>query len=156
MRVASGLKRTRSARVAENLERQSPVTELPPRVLLLETPISRVELIRLTFAHFGDMVKYVVDLKRNVLAIGGEMHVEAEQYLLENGSRQVDLWGANYYPTRGREDCIEYTSLINISPRRDNRSMEIQDPKLRLRVQEITFQLIGCGDEEEWPISTPT
>ena len=76
-------------------------------------------------------MKYVVDVERGVLGLGGEMHADAEQLLLEDGSRQADLWGANYYPGRGREGCIEYTSLINIRPAAGNRSMEIQDPVVR-------------------------
>ena len=68
------------------------------------------------------------------------------QLLLEDGSRQADLWGANYYPGRGRERCIEYTALINIRPAQGNRSMEIQDPATRQRVRELTFALIGEGE----------
>jgi hypothetical protein len=87
-----------------------------------------------------------VDLERQVIAIGGEMHSDAEQLLLEAGSRQSDLWGANYYPGRGRDGCIEYTSLINIRPAAGNRGMELGDPSLRERVREITFALVGVGD----------
>jgi hypothetical protein len=92
------------------------------------------------------MVKYVVDVERAVIAIGGEMHVDAEQLLLESGSRQADLWGANYYPGRGREGCIEYTSFINIRPSAGNRSMELVDPALRARVRELTLALVGAGE----------
>jgi hypothetical protein len=92
------------------------------------------------------MVKYVVDVERGIVAIGGEMHAEAEQLLLESGSRQADLWGANYYPGRGREGCIEYTSLINIRPSAGNRGMELMDPTLRARVAELTFALVGEGE----------
>jgi hypothetical protein len=87
-----------------------------------------------------------VDVARGVVAIGGEMHADAEQVLLEAGSHQADLWGANYYPGRGREDCIEFTALINIRPGAGNRGMELQDPALRARVQEITFALVGEGE----------
>jgi hypothetical protein len=66
--------------------------------------------------------------------------------LLADGSRQADLWGANYYPGRGEGDCIEYTSLINIRPAIGNRSMEIADPAIRRRVQSWTFELIGRGE----------
>ena len=103
------------------------------------------ELRRLVDLFFEDMVKYVVDVERGVAAVGGEMHADAEQALLEDGSRQPDLWGANYYPGRGREECIEYTSLINIRPAQGNRSMEIQDPAVRERVRELTWALIGKG-----------
>ncbi len=104
------------------------------------------ELRRLVGLYFEDMVKYVVDVARGVAAVGGEMHADAEQVLLEDGSRQADLWGANYYPGRGREECIEYTSLINIRPAEGNRSMEIQDPATRERVRSLTLALIGEGE----------
>jgi len=104
------------------------------------------ELRRLVDLFFEDMVKYVVDISRGVAAVGGEMHADAEEALLEDGSRQPDLWGANYYPGRGREGCIEYTSLINIRPAQDNRSMEIRDPAIRERVRDLTCALIGEGD----------
>jgi hypothetical protein len=104
------------------------------------------ELRRLVNLHFEDMVKYVVDVARAVVAVGGEMHSDAEQLLLEDGSAQRDLWGANYYPGRGREGCIEFTSLINIRPAQGNRGMEIQDPATRDRVRELTFSLVGEGE----------
>jgi hypothetical protein len=92
------------------------------------------------------MVKYVVDVERRLAAVGGELHADAEQLLLQSGSRQADLWGANYYPGRGPEECIEYTSLINIRPAQGNRGMLIADSGLRAKVQEITFALIGEGE----------
>lgn len=116
-----------------------------PEPLLLDHRIEPGELRRLV-ARFEDMVKYVVDVERGLIAIGGEMHVDGEQLLLESGSRQADLWGANYYPGRGREDCIEYTSFINIRPSSGNRAMELDDPALRERVRALTFALVGEGE----------
>jgi Protein of unknown function (DUF5674) len=115
-------------------------------VLILDRRIEPSALARLVREHFEDMVKYVVDVERRLIAVGGEMHADAEQALLEAGSRQGDLWGANYYPGRGRDGCIEYTSLINIRPAADNRGMEIQDPALRESIREITFALLGEGE----------
>jgi Protein of unknown function (DUF5674) len=121
------------------------VSEAAPDVVVLE---QRIEpgLLRLLVERFEDMVKYVVDVERGVAAVGGEMHSDAEQALLDTGSRQADLWGANYYPGRGRDDCIEYTSLINIRPAAGNRGMELQDPALRARLREITLALLGEGE----------
>jgi hypothetical protein len=121
------------------------MSEAPPEVLLLDQRIEKAELRRLV-ERYEDMVKYVVDVARGVIAIGGEMHVDGEQALLEAGSRQADLWGANYYPGRGRDGCIEYTSFINIRPASGNRSMELADPGLRVRVRELTFALVGEGE----------
>lgn len=121
------------------------MSDAPGIVILRDGRVDPAELKRLVLLYFEDMVKYVVDVERGVLALGGEMHADAEQLLLDDGSRQADLWGANYYPGRG-EDAVEYTSLINIRPASDNRSMEIQDPAIRRSVLEITRALIGAGE----------
>src|SRR5437667_1320056 len=115
-------------------------------IVVLECRIDRMELARLVNLYFEDMVKYVADVTRGVIAVGGELHADAEQLLLEAGSRQTDLWGANYYPGRGREECIEFTALINIRPAQGNRSMEVQDPALRERIRNLTFALVGEGE----------
>jgi hypothetical protein len=118
----------------------------PGILIVREHRIEPAELARLVLLYFEDMVKYVVDVERGVIGLGGDMHADAEQLLLEDGSRQADLWGANYYPGRGREGCIEYTSLINIRPAAGNRSMEVQDPALRERVRALTWALVGEGE----------
>jgi hypothetical protein len=120
---------------------------MPPGIVVVRSGrIDPAVLRRLVDEHFEDMVKYVVDVERGVVAVGGEMHADGEEALLEDGSRQDDLWGANYYPGRGPEECIEYTSLINIRPAAGNRSMEIQDPAIRERVRELTRALVGEGE----------
>jgi hypothetical protein len=120
---------------------------VPAEIVVVRTGrLEPGELRRLVDLFFEDMVKYVVDVERGVAAVGGEMHADAEQALLDDGSRQADLWGANYYPGRGRDECIEYTALINIRPAHGNRSMEIQDPSVRERVRELTWALIGEGE----------
>lgn len=116
-----------------------------PDVVLIEQRIDSAVLRRLVERHFEDMVKYVVDVERGIAAVGGELHADEEAVLLENGSRQEDLWGANYYPGRGRDGCIEFTSLINIRPAQGNRSMTVEDPSLRDRVRALTYRLIGEG-----------
>lgn len=121
------------------------MSDAPADVVLLERRIEPSELRRLV-ERYEDMVKYVVDVERGLIAIGGEMHVDGEQLLLEAGCRQEALWGANYFPGRGRDGCIEYTSFINIRPSSGNRSMELSDPALRERVRELTFSLVGEGE----------
>jgi hypothetical protein len=122
------------------------MSEDVPEIVIVERRIDPADLGRLVKAWFEDMVKYVVDVRRGVAAVGGELHADAEGLLLASGSRQEDLWGANYFPGRGRDRSIEYVSLINIRPSRGNRSMEIEDPGVRDRVRDITFALIGEGE----------
>jgi hypothetical protein len=117
-----------------------------PDIVIMDRPIDRGVLRTLVARHFEDMVKYVVDVDRGIAAVGGELHADEEALLLEHGSRQEDLWGANYYPGRGSEACIEYTSLINIRPSQGNRGMVVADELLRGRIREITHALIGRGE----------
>ena len=84
------------------------------------------------------MIKIVVDIRRRILAGGGEMHSDCESVLLDNGSEQDDLWGANWYPAEQR---IEFKSLINIRPRLGNRNIVIQDEDLRQKVKSITREI---------------
>ena len=122
------------------------MSENRPDIVVTDRRLDPAEIARLTELFFEDMVKYVADVERRVVAVGGELHADAEQLLLDSGSRQADLWGANYYPGRGRDECIEYTSLINIRPAQGNRSMEIEDSQVRNLLREITFALIGEGE----------
>jgi len=122
------------------------MAESGPEIVIVEERLEPIELARLVQLFFGDMVKYVVDVERRVAAVGGQLHADAEQLLLAAGSRQADLWGANYYPGKAPDDCIEYTALINIRPAHRNRSMVIEDEAIRARVCEITFALIGRGE----------
>jgi hypothetical protein len=117
-----------------------------PDIVLVDRPIDPGVLRRLAERHFQDMVKFVADVDRGVAAVGGELHADEEALLLENGSRQEHLWGANYYPGRGEDGCIEYTSLINIRPAQGNRSMVIEDAALRDRIRDIALGLIGRGE----------
>lgn len=88
---------------------------------------------------FGNMVKVVVDIRKGIVGIGGELHADAEALLLKKSSKQQDLWGANVYTD---DKKIEYTALINIRPSLDNRSMEIQDKKIRQKVKKIIKKLV--------------
>jgi len=111
-------------------------------IRIITEKISRDELQSIAKEIFGDMVKIVVDLDRKIMAAGGQMHYDSEQVLLKNGSIQENLWGANIYPDRAKDERIEYTSLINIRPRDNNRGMEVQDQDIRDQMKKVIDLLI--------------
>ncbi|MBM3252549.1 MAG: hypothetical protein FJZ11_07225 [Candidatus Omnitrophica bacterium] len=84
-------------------------------------------------------IKVVVDVRRKILAAGGEKHVDGEEVLLKDGSRQADLWGAGLDLETSEMD---FDSLINLRPDQ-NRSREILDGKIRKDVAEIIQGLLG-------------
>lgn len=84
-------------------------------------------------------VKLAVDVERNILAGGGEYHADCEEVLLEDGSRQENVWGADWYPDSKR---LEFGALINIRPNQSNRGMEMEDPKLREKIEIIVRRVL--------------
>ena len=86
---------------------------------------------------FGNLVKAVVDVDRELLAVDAELHSDLEALLLENGSKQRSLWGINIYPDLAGEDFIEFDSVINIRPSQSNNSRGVEDKELRKKIIEI-------------------
>jgi len=68
------------------------------------------------------------------------MHADCEAVLLDDGSQQEFIWGADWNPATQE---VTFESLINIRPRQNNRSLELQDLKLRAQVEQITRNLLG-------------
>lgn len=88
----------------------------------------------------GTYVKLAVDIQRRLLAGGGAMHADCEAALLEDGSQQQDVWGADWNPTTQQ---VTFESLINIRPSQNNPAMDILDPVIQQQVAHITQELLG-------------
>jgi len=112
-------------------------------IIVISEPVG-LEVVRQAAAEsFVDMVKAVVDVGRGILALGGELHADAEAVLLADGSRQDDLWGINLYPEKPASEWIEYSSLINVRPRAGNRSLVIQDLVIQGKIRAVVERLIS-------------
>jgi len=79
-------------------------------------------------------IKLAVDNERGILAGGGALHADGEAVLIDDGSRQEDIWGADWIPDTQE---VRFEALINIRPRQNNRSMTILDPSIRQKVERI-------------------
>ena len=91
-------------------------------------------------------IKMAVDIDRGVLAGGGELHADCELVLLEDGSEQRNVWGADWYPTN---QSVGFESIINIRPSANNRSMKIQDAELRQKIEKIVRSFLE-GVQIQW------
>ena len=91
---------------------------------------------------FGDMIKAVVDVKRSIMVIGAELHADEEAALLDDGSRQPDLWGINLYPDETGDGWIEFDSMINVRPAQGNRSRGVDDAEMRLSIRGVLSRLV--------------
>ena len=87
-------------------------------------------------------IKLAVDLRRRVVAGGGALHADCEAALLEDGSRQEDIWGADWLPESRQ---VQFESLINIRPARGNRKLRIEDPGRRALIEQIVKERFGAS-----------
>ena len=102
-------------------------------LLIIRTKVDSEALNRVAEDLKG-YIKVVVDVRRGILSAGGQKHVDGEQFLLKDGSRQEDLWGAGL-DLETRE--MDFDSMINLRPTQ-NTSREILDQKIREQVERIT------------------
>jgi hypothetical protein len=103
------------------------------------------EQIAIMLETLGSYIKLAVDVERALVAGGGELHADCEEALLEDGSRQENVWGADWDPAGE----VRFASLINIRPRQGNRSLELQSPELRGHVERIVRQIFE-GEQGKW------
>ncbi len=111
-------------------------------IKIITQKISLAELKKIASERFGDLVKAVVDVEKEIMAIGGNMHADEEQILIEQGSRQKNLWGINIYPEIPKNQWIEFDSMINIRPLHNNRTRGVDDPKTQEKIFIIVNKLI--------------
>ena len=111
-------------------------------VKIIDAAISLNDLKHMAQNGFGNMVKAVVDVDREIMAVDGELHADEETLLLDNGSQQYNLWGINLYPELGGADMIEFDSMINIRPSQGNRSRGVDNPDIREKIIRVVNRLI--------------
>ena len=102
------------------------------------------EQIQAMMEQLETYIKVAIDVERGILAGGGEYHADCEEILLEDGSRQEDLWGADWYQD---SHTVGFSALINIRPAEGNRGMEIENPELRQKVEKIVRRLLEVNSK---------
>jgi len=105
--------------------------------------ISIDELRSMASKMYDELVKAVVDVAKRLVVVDAGLHTDEEQFLLEQGSLQSDLWGINLYPDYyGQDDFIEFDSMINIRPAQNNRSRSVDDPDTQSLIREIVAEVV--------------
>ena len=112
---------------------------------IIRKRISFQKLKEIAKDNYDHMIKGVIDVYLEIIALGGELHADAETILLQEGSEQQNIWGFNIYPDKSNDERIEYTSFINIRPSQNNLSLEIQSAELKTQIRKIIDSLIEGG-----------
>ena len=112
-------------------------------IKIIKNPIRKRELLDIAKEKFGDLIKAVVDIEQEIMAIGGELHADEEVLLMEQcGSKREYTWGINLYPKKSEDSWIELDSMINLKPAYGNRIRGIEDEKTKEKIKSIVKKLV--------------
>lgn len=108
-------------------------------MLLVVTSKADEETLKKVAEDLEGYIKFVVDIEKQILTAGGLRHYDGEQLLLQNGSKQENLWGGGLDLQTGG---IDFDSMINIRPNQGNTSREILSEEIRQKVEEVVRNLL--------------
>lgn len=101
------------------------------------------ELKILAHEQYGDIIKAVVDVKKEILGVGGELHVDIQSLLIEKENSQgQDTWGINLYLDKMGEEFIEFDSMINLKPLSGNKTRGVESPELQNKIRKIVDNIV--------------
>ncbi|MFH0852231.1 MAG: DUF5674 family protein [bacterium] len=109
---------------------------------IVENQITIEELREMAKNMFGNLIKAVVDVEKEIMAVDGELHADEEAVLTERGSKRENVWGINIYPDISDEEWIEFDSLINLKPQFNNRGRGVDSEEIRKKIIQIVNKLV--------------
>ena len=102
-------------------------------VITKRKPFTKEEIEKLS-EELEIYIKTVIDLEEKICSAGAHWHSDNEKILLEQGSKQEDLWG-------GGVDLstltLGFNAMINLRPKENNTSNEILDPAKRQEFEKL-------------------
>ncbi len=113
-------------------------------IKIIKSPISLEEVRKISReGKFAELVKAVVDVEQEIMAMGGELHADEELELMEKvDSKREQTWGINIYPDKSGGEFIEFDSMINLKPAFGNRSRSVENSEIREKIIKIVEKLI--------------
>lgn len=110
---------------------------------IVKNKIEIIELKKMEKKMYESLVKAVVDIEKEIMAVDAELHVDLEQLLIEKeNSEPKNLWGINIYPDNEGESFIQFDSMINLKPGLGNRTRGIDNIEIREKLIKIVNRLV--------------
>lgn len=106
-------------------------------MILVDKPTTKALIFDNSTIIDDQFVKAVVDVEKEIIAYDAGMHVDLEEFLLEKGSEQKNLWGINFLKDIEGDEWVEFDSMINIRPAQNNRSRSVEDKSIRQKIISI-------------------
>jgi hypothetical protein len=110
---------------------------------IVKDKIEISELREMAKKMHDNLVKAMVDIEKEIIAVDAGLHADLMEFLIEKeNSETKNIWGINIFPDKGGEDLIEFDSMMNIKPAFGNRTRGIDDEGTREKITEIVNNLI--------------
>ena len=110
---------------------------------IISKKISRDELNKMDSGYFEDKIKAAADIEKQIIGVDAELHADIEGALIEEGSELRNLWGINFLADEDEiEEFVKVDSLINIHPKQNNRSRDVEDENIRNKILEAVEKWI--------------
>lgn len=89
--------------------------------------------------EYGSFIKITIDLKNELIALGGEYHADAETVLIKQyQSESINIVGGGYHLERKE---FLTNAMINLRPNMGNNSMEILDSQKREKFLKLAAEI---------------
>ena len=109
---------------------------------IIKEQITVEELKEMSQKMFGNIVKAVVDVEKEIMAVDGELHADGEMLLTEDGSKRENVWGINFHLNDLGNDFVEFDSMINLKPHLGNRTRGVNNEETRKKIIEVVNKLV--------------
>jgi len=111
---------------------------------IIKDKIKIAELKEMQKNMLGNLVKAVVDIEKEIMAVDAPLHADLMEFLItEESSEPKNLWGINFYPEIEGKNFIEFDSMINLKPGLGNRTRGVENKEIRKTIIKITSKLIS-------------
>lgn len=110
---------------------------------IVKDKIETLELKEMAKKMHDNLVKAMVDVEKEIMAVDGGLHADLMELLIEKeNSEPKDIWGINIFPDKNREDLIEFDSMMNIKPAFGNRTRGVDEENIRKKITAIVNKLV--------------
>ena len=114
-----------------------------PRASEWQDKIEISELKEMAKKMHDNLVKAMVDIEKEIIAVDAGLHADLLEFLIEEeNSEPKNVWGINIFPDKTGEDLIEFDSMMNIKPAFNNRTRGVDDENTRKKIMDIVNKLI--------------
>lgn len=103
-------------------------------IITKSIPFTIEEITKLR-EQFDTYIKTVIDIEKKICSAGADRHFESEKILLEQDSKQSNIWGGGIDL---KTKIVDYNSFINIRPKDENPSNEIMNATIREEYKNLT------------------